>query len=92
MTRVNSWEIVYKVLEREIDPAAKTEEALKEKIDVLRKLLQKGKQVHFGELFMDARNRTEVIVSFLAILELVKQKSVLLKQDKSFNDIIIHKI
>ncbi len=65
--------------------------SMKEKIDTLRKLLKKGKKVSFQELLSDTSTKTEIIVSFLAILELVKQKHVYLSQEDSFGDIILSK-
>jgi chromatin segregation and condensation protein Rec8/ScpA/Scc1 (kleisin family) len=41
-------------------------------------------------MLLDAKNRTEIIVSFLAMLELVKQKIVAVRQENE--DIIIQKI
>ncbi|PLX26521.1 hypothetical protein C0581_04280 [Candidatus Parcubacteria bacterium] len=63
--------------------------SMKEKIDTLHKLLKKGKEVSFQTLLSDASTKTEVIVSFLAILELVKQKDIYLQQDNHFSDIVI---
>jgi len=66
--------------------------SMKEKIDQIRKLLSQSKQINFSQVLADVQNRTEVIVGFLALLELVKQKSVALDQDDNFGDIIINKI
>jgi len=65
---------------------------IKEKIDKMRELLKKYKHIKFSEVLTDAKSRTEIIVSFLAILELVKQNNVLLKQSSSFGDIELFKI
>jgi len=66
--------------------------SLRDKVDFLRKMLKKNKNVNFKEMLLDAQSRTEVIVSFLAILELVKQKSVFLQQDDSFGNIVISSV
>jgi len=66
--------------------------SMKEKVDFLRKMLKKNKNVRFVELLSDTKSRTEIIVSFLAILELVKQKSVYLQQESSFEDIVISSV
>ena len=39
-----------------------------------------------------AKNKTDVIVTFLALLELVKQQTVVLVQDKVFEDIVVKKV
>ncbi|MFA4830569.1 MAG: segregation/condensation protein A [Patescibacteria group bacterium] len=63
--------------------------SLKEKVDYIRRLLKNKKSFLFGEVLKNSQNRTEVIVGFLALLELVKLKVVGLRQDEVFGDIII---
>ncbi|OIO18861.1 MAG: hypothetical protein CO029_03325 [Candidatus Magasanikbacteria bacterium CG_4_9_14_0_2_um_filter_41_10] len=63
--------------------------SLKERIDSIRKLLKERKSFRFADALSDANNKTEVIIGFLAILELVKQKSLRLDQDTMFGDIMI---
>ena len=65
--------------------------SVKEKIDFIRSLLARRKQVSFQELLAGAGSRTEVIVSFLALLELAKQQFVQLRQSEQFGDIAIHR-
>ncbi|MBT4071269.1 MAG: segregation/condensation protein A [Candidatus Magasanikbacteria bacterium] len=64
---------------------------MKKKIDYIRSLLKKTKKVRFGDIISQAENKTEMIVGFLALLELVKQKTIHLQQDSAFGDITIHK-
>jgi len=64
---------------------------MKEKLDVIRNLLKHSKEISFNEVLQNSQNRTEVIVTFLALLELVKANSVALKQDDTFSDITIFK-
>lgn len=66
--------------------------SMKEKIDKIRNLINTRGRADFFELLDNAKNRTEVIVSFLALLELVKQKVVALRQDDLFSDIAIEKV
>jgi segregation and condensation protein A len=65
---------------------------LRDKIKNIRDILGKKKKLNFSELLGDIKNKTEVIVIFLAILELVKTKNVYLKQKNSFSDIEITQI
>ena len=65
--------------------------SIKQKIDSIRNLLKSGKEFSFKNLLSSAQNRTEVIVSFLAILELVKQQSIHFKQVNAFEDLIVSK-
>lgn len=65
--------------------------SLKEKIEELRNFLKRNKRVSFSEM-LGTGNRTEIIVSFLAILELVKQKTVELHQQELFSEITIESV
>ncbi|MBT4120830.1 MAG: segregation/condensation protein A [Candidatus Magasanikbacteria bacterium] len=66
--------------------------SVKETIERIRKILNSGKNTSFSSVLQDSKNRTEVIIGFLALLELVKGKSVALKQNKNFSDILINKV
>ena len=65
--------------------------SIKQKIDAIRNLLKNGKEFSFKNLLSSAQNKTEVIVSFLAILELVKQQSVRFRQVNAFEDLLVVK-
>ncbi len=65
--------------------------SIKQKIDAIRNLLKSGKELNFKNILSSAQNKTEVIVSFLAILELVKQQSVRFRQVNSFEDLLVVK-
>lgn len=54
--------------------------SLKEKIASLRTLLESKRQINFGEVLASANTRMDVIVAFLALLELVKQRHVVAEQ------------
>lgn len=66
--------------------------SIKQKIELLREMLKSQKRFTFGELLSEAGNRTEVIVSFLALLELVKEKAAVIKQENNFGEMTINKI
>ncbi len=65
--------------------------SIKEKIANIRKLLRSKKKFSFQEVLEDSENKTDVIVGFLALLELVKQKHVGLKQEGNFGDIMVNR-
>lgn len=65
--------------------------SIKQKIDAIRNLLKSGQELSFKDLLSSAQNKTEVIVSFLAILELVKLRSARVSQVNSFEDLLIVK-
>lgn len=75
-------------------PKAALEKAMtiKEKIAYIQNLLSFSSRVGFKHLLSFAKNRTEIIVSFLALLELTKQQDVAISQDNNFGDIMIEKI
>lgn len=62
---------------------------LEEKITEIQQKLMKRLSYSFNKLAGNSASRTEVIVSFLAILELAKQRNVKLEQKGSFSDIMV---
>lgn len=66
--------------------------SIREKIQQIRDMLSAGGKLGFGHLLGKAQNRTEVIVSFLALLELTKQREIYLAQQNNFEEILIEKI
>ena len=56
----------------------------------IRNVLQNKKKVLFTELF-EENNTPYIIVTFLSILEMTKDKEVIIKQDHNFKDITIEK-
>lgn len=66
--------------------------SIKEKMDQIRHWLSKQKSFSFFSFLNDSKNKTEVIAGFLAVLELLKQSRVALKQGDNFSDIIVEKI
>lgn len=65
--------------------------SIHEKISQIRGILDRAAKLSFRELIESSASKTEVIVSFLALLELVKQRSVTVSQDRLFQDITIAK-
>ncbi len=66
--------------------------SLQEKILHLQKSISKFKKVDFSKLTLNARSKTEVIVNFLALLELIKQENVQAEQKGLFENIMVKKI
>jgi len=95
MTKQTMHEVVMKLLDRlspikalpktYIDKAV----SLRERVQMLRHLLQKTSSVSFRSLLQDTSSRTDIIVSFLAILELMRDRQAFINQSKPFADIII---
>ncbi|HBO16753.1 MAG: Segregation and condensation protein A [Candidatus Moranbacteria bacterium GW2011_GWE2_35_2-] len=60
---------------------------LEEKINHLQKFLRQKVETSFAELVANAPDKVEVIVSFLAMLEMVKQRIIHVEQGELFSDI-----
>ncbi len=80
---------------KELDnlPKAKIKEAIsiQEKIDNLRNSLSLQVETKLSDLIKTAKNKSEVIITFLALLELIKQKIFVADQETLFSDVIIKK-
>lgn len=74
-------------------PKAKIKEAvsIQEKIDQLQIILSRQLETRLSELLSSAKNKSEVIVTFLALLELIKQKIFTVDQEALFADVTIKK-
>jgi segregation and condensation protein A len=62
---------------------------VREKMTLLLDTLRTQGQVLFEELFRDAQNRMDVVVTFLAMLELVKVRAIRIFQDEPAGPIVI---
>jgi segregation and condensation protein A len=60
---------------------------LEEKISDLEQTLRQRVESSFSDLVSGAREKIDIIVSFLAVLEMVKQRIVHVEQDKLFSEI-----
>lgn len=60
-----------------------------DKIEELQQRLSGGARISFRAWLGRAASRVEIIVSFLAVLELMKQRKVVVQQEKLFGDIVI---
>ncbi|MBV8586008.1 MAG: segregation/condensation protein A [Verrucomicrobia bacterium] len=63
-----------------------------EKIEHILTVLRHTSRVAFSELFAQAASRTEVVVTFLALLELIRLKQLRVTQENSFGEIQIQAI
>jgi segregation and condensation protein A len=63
-----------------------------EKMEQIKKIIFERTSSGFHHLLKSAKNKTEVIVSFLALLELIKQRAITVEQKNIFEDIEIQKI
>lgn len=69
----------------------KREYSVKERIKEIRHILETKKRVEFTELF-DIITKDILVVTFLSILDMSKNKEISLKQDKIFSTILIERM
>ena len=68
------------------------EVSLPDKIDYVANTVRKKKKCNFKQLLEKSKSKVEVIVSFLAVLELIKIGEIEVHQEKTFGDIYIDSI
>ncbi|MBI5169959.1 MAG: segregation/condensation protein A [Candidatus Eisenbacteria bacterium] len=62
---------------------------IEDKMSLIYRTVCEGGRLHFSSLMSQARARMEIVVSFMALLELVKLGQVVVVQDANFADILI---
>ncbi len=70
---------------------ARKELSVKERVVRIRSILKEKKRVNFIELFDDF-SKPYVVVTFLSVLEMAKNKEITLKQDNNFSDIYLERV
>ena len=63
---------------------------IKEKIDYIKSIINKSSDIDFSTLIKNKKNKTEIIVVFLAMLELIKQKDIRVNQSSMFKRMTIN--
>ena len=90
---VNAYKGFLERLDREKPISTKItnkEYSVKTRKQSLRKFLKERPRVKFTELFEET-NTPYIVVTFLSILEMTKEKEIVLRQDGNFKDIIIER-
>lgn len=65
---------------------------IREKIDLIARTLRQVQRASFRGLFADSATRLEIVVTFLALLELIKRYRVEARQETLFSDIQIERL
>ncbi|HEY54393.1 MAG TPA: segregation/condensation protein A [Caldilineae bacterium] len=65
---------------------------VEERVEHLWERLRTGETIRFRQYLRKARSRTEIVVSFMAVLEMIKQSLVQVQQSELFGDIVIERI
>ncbi len=66
--------------------------SVQERIKQIREVLLERAQMSFKDITKGAGSRIEVVVSFLALLELMKQKAIMAVQSSAFGDIELKRV
>lgn len=64
---------------------------LRDKLESIRRRIEQEVRLNFQTLLAESKSRTEIIVTFLALLELVKQRTIVVVQDSMFSGIEIQR-
>jgi len=81
-----------KPVEKELEEKKlETKVNIEDKISSIKEMLLTKIKFSFNKILKQAQNKTEVIVSFLAVLELAKQRQITLDQEVLFSEITIFK-
>ncbi|GEC90876.1 MULTISPECIES: segregation/condensation protein A [Brevibacillus] len=82
--------LVKKTKEKEpMTKVSRDEISIKDRMTEIRQAVRGSGMVRFSELFTKGATRTEIVTTFLALLELMKAKHITCVQNQLFQDIII---
>jgi len=86
---INAFQGVLKRINKKEDLREIFEEnfTVSDKIDLIVKMIASGVSLKFTELFANVASRTEVVVTFLAVLELIRLKQLRVTQTGEFGEI-----
>jgi segregation and condensation protein A len=63
---------------------------IEEQVEFIIQEISKTGEIHFLELIKDIKDKLRIIVTFIALLELIKMGKIGLKASKRFNDFVIY--
>jgi len=86
---INAFQKALKRLPAEEKPGEIREETytVTDRINHLMRRIDRGVSVRFDELFGEASTRNELVVTFLALLELIRMKQFRVRQEEQFGEI-----
>jgi segregation and condensation protein A len=84
-------EVVRRFEDQKVMEVAHEEVTVEQKIEEIRRRLLVHNQILFSALFAESRTKRHMIVTFLALLELVRMNEIFLFQKKAFQEIQITK-
>ncbi len=79
-------ELLEERLEKKI---IESEVSIEDRIFFIKELVAQRVKINFSKIMKEARSKTEIVVNFLAVLELAKQREIIFNQDDLFGEIFI---
>ena len=67
----------------------KEEVTVEDKLEYLNQYITTHKKFSFRDLLKKQQSKTQLVVTFLAILEMMKMGTILVEQESTFDDIVI---
>jgi len=91
---INAFNNILKRIDQKEDLREIFEEryTVSDKIEVVMKLTSSGVPLKFTELFTGMASRSEIVVTFLALLELIRLKQLRVMQDEPFGEIEVRRV
>jgi segregation and condensation protein A len=97
--KASDLKMVFQDLLGRVKPPEKLEEErleykvnIEDKIKAIKNILLNKIKFNFSKILNSSKSKTEVIVSFLAMLELIKQRDIQVEQSGLFSEIVISKM
>lgn len=66
--------------------------SIREKIGQIVRMVEKSLTISFGDIIKSSKSKTEIVVGFLAMLQLVKDQIINVEQEKLFDEITLKKL
>lgn len=81
----------HKSEERVYENISSDEYKIEDKMEFILSLLKKNSKVYFNEFFLHSKSKMEIIVTFIAMLELIKLREIIVYQINNFDNITIER-
>lgn len=82
-------EVKVEKIKKDFDPIKPDVFTVESKIKYLKSIIKKGEKISFFYFFEKDSSKNEIVTTFLAMLELIKENLIYIEQGENFSDIII---
>lgn len=84
--------VLSRVKEEDLREIFEDTHTVTDKIRVLLDAFKERGQIRFSDLFRGMKTRSEIVVTFLAVLELIRLKKVVARQTEAFSDVVVERL